>query len=194
MKITSFLKNIQIRYFFLFIVACICSNLAEIPGLSLLLIGVWMQAANVLNLRNRPLTKQSQIFYVKYFLACVPIILIMGSVNAFFPVFWKNAEIVKLLCINIVQLIGAFLICSFMVFNFSFNEDQQTVSSTILKVLVNMKSNLMPILHMTLVFWGLNFLTVLFTSNEYFFVALYAIIHLYWIQWIRKKPVVVNPA
>ena len=192
MKITSYLKNSQIRYFFLFILACFASSLANVPGLSLLLIGIWMQVANVLHLRGRTLTKESQVFYLKYFIACIPLILIMGSVNAFFPVFWKNNELLKLMCVNMIQLIGAFLICLFMVFNFSIDQIERTVSSTILKVLTNLKSNIFAILHITLIFWGLNLVTLMLTSNEYFFVVHFAIIHLYWIQWNLKKPVFVN--
>lgn len=192
MKITSYLKNSQFRYLALFSIACFASYFADIPGLGLILIGIWMQVANVLYLQGHPLTKKSQIFYLKYFFVCIPLILIYGSINAFFPIFWKNFEIIKLISINIVQWICAFLICLFMVFNFSLQEDQQTVSSTIVKVLAHLKNNLFGLLHLTFVFWGLNIFLLLLDSNEYFLVLSYAIIHLYWIQWTRKKPVVVN--
>ena len=193
MKRTSYLKNSQIRYLALFSIACLASSLADVQGLGLILIGIWMQVANVLHLQGRPLTKNSQLFYLKYFVACIPLILIYGSVNAFFPLFWKNFEIIKLLSINIVQWICAFLICLFMVLNFSLQHEQQTVSSTIVKVLANLKNNLIGLLHLTFIFWGLNLVLLLLNSNEYFLVLSYAIIHLYWIQWTQKKPVVVSP-
>lgn len=193
MKITSYLKNSQIRYFVLFVVACLVASQADVPGFGLILIGIWMQVANVLYLQGRTLTKESQIYYLKYFFACVPLILIFGSINGFFPVFWKEIEILKLFSINIVQAVCAFLICLFMVFNFSLHHERPNVSSTILMVLTNFKSNMSVVLHTAIIFWGLNLLTLMLTSNEYFFVINYALIHLYWIQLTQKKPVVVNP-
>lgn len=193
MKITSYLKNSEIRYLALFSMACLASYLADVPGLGLALIGIWMQVANVLHLRGQPLTKESQIFYLKYFFACIPLILIYGSINAFFPLFWKNFEILKLISINVVQWICAFLICLFMVFNFSLHQKNQTVSTSIVLVLANLKNNIFGLLHLTFIFWGLNILLLLLNSNEYFLVLSFAIIHLYWIQWTRKKPVVLSP-
>lgn len=192
MKITDYLKSIEIRNFVLYCVACAAAQLTQLSGLGLILIGIWMQVANVLRLKGKTLTKESQIFYLKYFLGCVPLILIYGSVNGFFPLFWKDFDLLKLLTLNILQWFCAFFICLFMIFNFSLHKDETLVSQMILKILYSLKSNLKSVVHVTFILWGINLFGLTVTSSEYVFVIGYAITHLYWNHLAQKKPVVVN--
>ena len=189
----------KIKYFGLFIIACIVGYFAEIPGLGLVLIGIWMQIANLLWLQltnaswiDKPESKPSQIYYFKYFIFTIPIIVIFGSINSFFSVFWKDFDVFKLLSINLLQFICSFLLCVFMIFNFSVYRQESSISVTIVKVFRNLKPNLKTILNITCLFWILNFVSLIVSTNEYFLVVNYALIHLYLLHWIKTKPVVVN--
>lgn len=190
----------KVKYFGLYIIACIVGYFTEVPGLGLILIGIWMQIANLLWLQltnaswvGKPESKPSQIYYLKYFIFSIPVILIFGSVNSFFSLFWKNFEIYRLLSINLIQLICSFLLCVFMVFNFSIYKEESNIGITITKIIRNLKPNLKTILNITCLFWILNFLTLIISANEYFLVVNYALIHLYLLHWTKKMPVVVYP-
>lgn len=188
----------KIKYFGLYILACVAGYFAQVPGLGLLLIGIWMQIANLLWLQlthaswvGKPESKPSQLFYLKYFIFTIPLIFIFGSVNGFFSVFWKEFDVFKILSLNLIQFVCSFLLCLFMVFNFSIYRNETNVSIVIVKIIGNLKSNLKLILNLSCLFWILNFLTLLISANEYFLVLNFALIHLYLLHWIKTKPVVV---
>lgn len=189
MKMKSFLKNSQFRYFMLFTLACFAASQADVPGFGLILIGIWMQVANVLHFENKKPTKESQMLFLKLFLGCIPLILVIGSINAFFPVFWKESDLIKLTMINIVQFIGSFLVSLFMVFTYSIYFEEKNFSELVVKTFKNMKLNLLNLTHITFFFWGLNFITLLMTSNEYFFVLNFALTHLYWKYRLNRNPI-----
>lgn len=175
MNVVKLIKKPELRFFFLFALSCFVANYADIPGFGLLLIGLWMQIGNVLSLNERNLTKKSQIFFLKYFLACIPLILILGGVNGFFPVVWKNFEIAKLILISLIQWIGCFLICTFMIFVFSVFQDETSISSVIVKIIDQLKNHLRLIVQTTLVFWTLNLVVLIYSNNDYLFVLNYSI-------------------
>jgi hypothetical protein len=192
--------TMKIKYFSMYLVACFAGYYSGIPGLGLVLMGIWMQIANLLWLQlthaswvGQPESKSSQIFYFRYFIFSIPIILIFGSINSFFSIFWKNFDVLKLVSLNSVQFICSFLLCVFLVFNFSIYKEESSISLSLVKTLKNLKPNLKLVLNITLIFWILNFLSLVILNNEYFLVINYALIHLYFLYWTKTRPVVVRP-